>query len=1187
MSGYEGFGASRQHPSGRIGHFLQATPWAAWLVLALSLMASILVWHFAHENARNMEEAEFHAKAYDIESRIRQRMLAHEQVLQGAAGLFAASQNVGREEWRAYVKHLDVDRFYPGILGIAYSARLRPDRKIRSEDTAFPPGSRAEYTPVRYAESFAGYDPHAFGYDMSSEPVRRAAMEQARDKGSAAITGKLELFREAGESPQAGAMLSLPIYRNGWPVTTVEQRRAALQGYVSSVFSMNALMAGILGVMPPDLKIELYDGAEAAPAAMLYDGEPGRWESPRFAASRVLNIADHEWLLTVESRPFAASGTAPGQPWILLAFGMAISLLLFALFRGITAGRTRAYALAGRMTDRSLESAEHYRKLFDEATVAIAVADAETGELIDLNSTMEQLSGWKKAELVGQSQRELHPPEHTGEAGAVTDAFARHRSDMEGQPIETRLLTKDGAIREVEIKSSLLVLDGRRVLMGFFRDITESRQYKQSLFNSKELLERIFANIRMLIAYMDADFNFIRVNPAYAAADGRNPDDFVGKNHFQLYPNRENEQIFRKVVASGRPYTVYAKPFIYEHNHERGITYWDWNVQPVKDQQGEVIGVVLSLLERTEEKRAEEKLRLYGRALEASDNSIAIVDATRPGLPLIYVNPAFTAITGYSAEEALGQNPGFLLGNDRRQPELESIRSAVREKRDGQAVLRNYRKDGSQFWNELYVSPVYADGGEVSHFIGVTRDITQRKNYEAELERMASFDTLTGLANRNLFQDRLSQAIVHAHRNSGLIAVVVLDLDGFKLVNDSLGHHTGDMLLREVAARLSACVRELDTVARLGGDEFVIAMPDLGKVEDAVIIADKLLKAISVSMRCDAQDLYSTASIGISLYPQDGGDAESLLKHAELAMYRAKEQGRNRYQYYAPEMNRRVADSLSLGNDLHRALERSEFTLHYQPQVDLKAGNIVGVEALLRWQHPKLGWVSPASFIPVAEECGLIVPLGNWVLQQACRAARAWHDQGYAIVVAVNLSARQIRERGFVQSVRDALLASGLDARYLELELTESILIEQADFVFEVLQQLREMGVELSLDDFGTGYSSLSYLKRFPISRLKIDQSFVRDIVSDPEDAAIVGAIISMAHNLKLRVIAEGVETVEQLAFLRLRHCDEMQGYYFSRPVPAADISAILQQGKKVELGGLADGAHQHGAKDAGLVSGA
>ncbi|HXU92978.1 MAG TPA: EAL domain-containing protein [Gallionella sp.] len=796
---------------------------------------------------------------------------------------------------------------------------------------------------------------------------------------------------------------------------------------------------------------------------------------------------------------------------------------------------------------------ERYRTLFDAATDAIAMADAETREILDINHAMEQLSGWDRSEIIGKHQQVLQPSEQ--------GSWEHQRSSWDGALTETQLVTRDGKVREVEIKASSLELNGRTALIGFFRDITERKRYEQDLFRSNALLERIFANIRMSIAYLDTDFNFIRVNRTYADADGHDPDYFVGKNHFKLFPNEENEQIFREVVASGQPYAVYAKPFVYERNRERGVTYWDWNVQPVKDRQGRVTGLVLSLLNRTDEKRSEEKLRLFARALEASVNSIAIVDASHPSLPLIYVNPAFTDITGYSAEEALGRNPCFLQGDDRAQPELEEIRRAIREKRDGQAVLRNYRKDGSLLWNELSISPVWDEAGTVTHYIGVARDITRHKGYEAELERLSNFDTLTALPNRSLLRDRLVQAIVHARRDSGIMAVAVVDLDGFKAINDSLGHHVGDLMLQDVARRLSECAREGDTVARQDGDEFVIVMAELAREEDALLVAEKLQAVFLSPIRCDTHELFITASIGIAMYPRDGADAESILKHGDLALHRAKEKGRNGYQFYSPEMNRRVSESLSIGNSLHRALDREEFIIHYQPQIDLRSGRIVGVEALLRWQSPDAGGlVSPAQFIPVAEECGLIVPIGQWVLRQSCLEAKGWHDRGFKITMAVNLSARQFREAGLVEVVRDALDAAGLEAQYLELELTESILIDQAEFVFGILQQLREMGVQLSIDDFGTGYSSLSYLKRFPITRLKIDQSFIRGVVSDSDDAAIVGAIISMAHNLRLKVIAEGVETAEQQDFLRSRQCDEVQGYYFSRPIPARGITDLLQR---------------------------
>lgn len=1164
MSGREHSGTGWHRAIGRLPAGLRS----AWLVLAVSLSVSIWVGYFALRGDRRNEETEFNARVHDVSQLIQQRMLAYEHVLQGAAGLFAASQSVERDEWHRYVSRLDIGKFYPGIRGIAYAPRVaRAEkelhvRQVRKEGfpsySIFPEGGRDEYTPVVYVEPFAGRNLNAFGYDMFSDPVRRAAMERARDTGDAAVSGKIALLPSSGEAAETGFLFYLPVYRNGWPAATVEQRRAALQGYVVSPFGMKDLMAGILGREHSGLEIELYDGSGVSPAAALYDSAPGHSRPPRFSSRAGLDVAGHRWTLVVSALPDTGRGIGRYHPLIIFGFGVTISLLLFAVFRSMAESRGRALTLARSMSADYAKSAERYRKLFDEATDAIAVADAASGEILDVNRAMEQLSGWSRSELIGKSQKMLHP----SEPGAVSGSFVQHRSSREGQVIETQLVTRDGRIRDVEIKASSLELNGRKALMGFFRDITERRQYEQELFKSNELLERIFANIRMLIAYMDADFNFIRVNHAYAEADGHDPDYFVGKNHFELFPNRENERIFREVVASGKPYTVYARPFVYEHNPERGVTYWDWNVQPVKDRDGRVAGLVLSLLDRTGEKKSEERLRLFGRALEASVNAIMIVDALRPEFPISFVNPAFSAITGYGAEEVLGRNPRFLQGSDQEQPELENIRRALRERRNGQAVLRNYRKDGSMFWNELFVSPVWDEAGAVTHFIGVARDITRRKSYEAEMERLTNFDTLTGLPNRSLLHDRLEQAIVHAHRDAGIVAVAMVDLDGFKAVNDSLGHHVGDLMLHEVAQRLSECAREGDTVGRQGGDEFIIVMPELTKEEDAAVIAEKLLKVFSTPVRCDEHELFITASIGIAMYPRDGTDADSMLKHGDIALHRAKERERNGYQFYSPEMNRRVSECLSIGNGLHRALERDEFVLHYQPQLDLRSGEIVGVEALLRWQSSEAGgMVPPAQFIPVAEECGLIVPIGNWVLRQACLAARGWHDRGFGITVAVNLSARQLREPGLVETVRNALDESGLEARYLELELTESILIDQAEFVFGVLQQLRDMGVQLSLDDFGTGYSSLSYLKRFPITRLKIDQSFIRNVVDDPEDAAIVGAIISMAHNLKLRVIAEGVEAAGQRDFLRSRQCDEVQGYYFGRPVPAEEITDLLRQG--------------------------
>jgi len=427
---------------------------------------------------------------------------------------------------------------------------------------------------------------------------------------------------------------------------------------------------------------------------------------------------------------------------------------------------------------------------------------------------------------------------------------------------------------------------------------------------------------------------------------------------------------------------------------------------------------------------------------------------------------------------------------------------------------------------------------------------------------------LTNLPNRTLFNDRLALVLAHAHRSQEKLAVMFFDVDRFNTINETLGHATGDQLLQGVAQRLTSCLRESDTVARMGGDEFMLLLPGITQGEDAGRIAQKILEALKPSFNFHGHELYITASLGIALFPEDGEDTQALLKNANTALHRAKEQGRNNYQFYTPAMNATALERLALENSLRGALERGEFMIYYQPQVDLHTGQIVGMEALVRWQHPELGLISPMNFIPLAEETDLIVPLSEWVLRSACAQNKAWQTAGFPpLRVTVNLSARHFRHKDLVRTVDRLLRETGLDPNYLELELTESIVMENAETTVTTLRQLKEMGVHLSIDDFGTGYSSLSYLKRFPIDTLKIDQSFVQNVPADSDDAAITTAIIAMARNLKLKVIAEGVETKEQLCFLRSYQCDEVQGYLFSRPVSAGTFAQMLHEGRYLTMG--------------------
>ena len=433
---------------------------------------------------------------------------------------------------------------------------------------------------------------------------------------------------------------------------------------------------------------------------------------------------------------------------------------------------------------------------------------------------------------------------------------------------------------------------------------------------------------------------------------------------------------------------------------------------------------------------------------------------------------------------------------------------------------------------------------------------------KVQLDHLAHHDVLTGLPNRMLLQDRLIQAIESACRQDRQLAVMFMDLDQFKHINDSLGHSIGDKLLQSVAQRLVGCVRHSDTVSRQGGDEFVVLLPYIEHSEGATLCAQKMIAALALPHRIDQHDLHISMSIGISIYPDDGQDAETQIKNADTAMYFAKNNGRNNYKFFKQDMNDHAVKRQSIEASLRRSLERQEFVLHYQPKINLQSGTIVGVEALIRWQHPEQGLLPPGQFVSIAEDCGLILPIGRWVLQEVCRQARYWQQAGLPpIIVAVNISALEFQNNDFLESIRAVLEETGLEPRYLELELTESVLMQDAGSTDSMLHALANLGVKLAIDDFGTGYSSLSYLRKFPINTLKIDQSFVNQMCSNPEDAAIVSAVISMGKNLKLCVIAEGVESLEQSAFLQAQHCDEGQGYYFGRPMVAEVLATLLKTG--------------------------
>jgi diguanylate cyclase (GGDEF)-like protein/PAS domain S-box-containing protein len=558
-----------------------------------------------------------------------------------------------------------------------------------------------------------------------------------------------------------------------------------------------------------------------------------------------------------------------------------------------------------------------------------------------------------------------------------------------------------------------------------------------------------------------------------------------------------------------------------------------------------------------EKERAQVTLNSIGDAVACTDISGNIT----------FLNPVAEKLTGWSRQEAAGQHMTDvfrILDTADHETIPDPMELAVGQDRTmhlpPNCIL--VRRDGFEIPIEDSVAPIHDREGQATGAVIVFRDVSAARAMALKMTHSAEHDFLTGLPNRMLLNDRVGHAIALAPRHTNKVAVMFLDLDGFKHINDSLGHTTGDKLLQSVAKRLVDCVRGSDTVSRQGGDEFVVLLSEVEQLEDAAITARRMLRAVAEAHSIEQYDLHVTASIGVSVYPDDGPDAETLIKNADTAMYQAKDNGRQSYQFFKPAMNVRAVERQFIEEGLRRALERQELALHYQPKINLKTGAITGAEALMRWTHPTRGSVPPTQFVSVAEDCGLILPIGAWALREACRQARAWVDAGLPLAtMAVNVSAMEFRDDRFLENLMAILNETRLDPSSLELELTESVLMKRAESAASVLQALRDRGVQVAIDDFGTGFSSLSYLRKFPVDALKIDQSFVRQISTAGDDTTIVTAVIAMARSLELRVVAEGVETKEEFEFLRTHHCDEAQGYYFSRPVPPQQFAKLLETG--------------------------
>jgi len=1083
-----------------------------FLVLGIGIALSILLHFVIRDSVEGEAQLRFERQASDAQHVIEARIHSYADVMYGLRALFSAS-SVSRTEFHRYVAGLELAYRYPGFWGINYAEWVTHDAKVRFEarvrkDTGLdprgypkfsiiPPGDRPEYYVLTYLEPMAGNE-SVFGLDISTNPAAKNPRAIAEALASARDSGKLTSSGQLlRQKSFTGLSMRLPVYRPGMPVATVEQRRAAYLGSVGAGFRVKELMRGVLD-----------DHALEVMRFKLYEAGPAE----NYAAARQPVGADH--LLFDSNELFnKTAGTAVDASNEDSSFKTVLPI-----------------EVAGRIWE------VHFR--------------TPTKAIID--------------------RTDLMLPWLTLAAGLVSSFLL----------FLALYSLASSRRRAVEIASVIT------------KDLRES---EASLAQAQHMARLGNWSFDLANGTMDWSAEMYRIfgfNPAFPPPPY---EDFL--RHIHAKDRASFNEALQEALRASQDCKIEHRIVLKD-----GITRWVQTIaQPAQNaRQAVVRGTVMDI---TESKLAALRLQVEHRvaqlvaSTEDPDQAMPqIIETICTGFgwecgshwsldkdgallrcstswgekaPAIWEFLALTkkmsAPNGVDLPGRAWANRELLFVKDVASEQGFSRTAAAQQAGLHGALALPIIAGGRVFGViELFsAEPVQPDEALSQLLKSLSAQIgqcLQRRLAEDQLRFIATHDPLTELPNRAMFNERLRHALHQGVRYNRGLAVMFIDIDRFKVVNDSLGHGAGDRLLQTCAKRLTECLRESDIVARLGGDEFVVMIENFTGPRDAIAVAQKILQDLAKPFFVDGQEFLMSASIGISTFPDDGADVETLVKNADIAMYRAKDQGRNNYQFYSAQMNKHTFERLAMESSLRRAVERSEFLLHYQPKLDLRTGAIAGVEALIRWKHPDWGMVSPAQFIPLAEETGLIVQIGEWVLKTACEQSRQWRDQGIpGVRVAVNLSARQFAQKTLLQDVAKIIAQSGLTPESLELEITESMVMHNAEHARETLEKLKAMGVSLSIDDFGTGYSSLAYLKRFPIDCIKVDRSFIKDIPTDADDMAITKGVIALGHSLRLKVVAEGVETAEQRDFLQANDCDEFQGFLFSKPLPAEEVTALLK----------------------------
>ena len=851
----------------------------------------------------------------------------------------------------------------------------------------------------------------------------------------------------------------------------------------------------------------------------------------------LLSDAALSHLLSGEAIP-GVVGTSKG-----LVFVVVTAVILYVLVRGMDRRETTRHA-----------------SLIANHPAPMLVIDPSDGRIVDANKAAIDFYGWPPERLTSMHFEDI-------------DAVGRARTWVPGTDdrdsvsggVVSRHRTAYGALRNVEVYAGPSSVGERELALAIVQDVTERQRAEQALRESEERLSLVLRGSDE--GWWDWDLKADRMHhsPRWWSMLGYEPGELpADADLWRRLAHPDDLPAVDQVMAS----SIAAGAELGEA--EFRLRHKDGHYVPVlarafasRDATGQVVRLSGTNSDLTDRMKADEERRLAQMVFASTGEGITVTDASGR---ILEVNPAFERITGFARADVIGRNPRVLQSGRHDKAFYRGMWEVLAQTGQWRGEIWNRRRNGEVYPEWLTVSAVRDGAGRTTHYVGIFSDISTVKEAQEQLEFLAHHDALTRLPNRTLLRERLTHGISRARRHNQQLAVLLLDLDRFKNVNDTLGHPVGDELLVEVANRIRARIRADDTLARLGGDEFVLLLEDESGPTAVEAVVRKLTDAFASPMQIAERALTVTASIGISLYPGDGEDADTLLKNADSAMYKAKQQGRNGFRFFAPELTSGALERLVMETALRVAVSRDQFVLHYQPQIALDSGRLVGVEALVRWEHPEFGLLQPADFIPLAEEIGVIDEIGMWVLHEACRQMARWREAGVAVPrVAVNLSVKQIDGERLIAAVADVLAGSELQPGQLELEVTESMIMAQPDEARRTLAGLRGLGVQIAIDDFGTGYSSLAYLKLLQIDRLKIDRSFVQEIGRDPNDEAITRAVIALADSLELETVAEGIEEAAQIAFLRREGCDVGQGFHFSRPLPAEALARLILDG---DLGG-------------------